>query len=101
MAHVHGMQEDNLTGKVYDKDLFKRLIRYLKPYKWYVIVSFFLLLLITAAELSIPLITRHVVDEYITSNKTLVLFREKSEFEKFAADYPKLSSEPYSFQDTN
>jgi ATP-binding cassette subfamily B protein/subfamily B ATP-binding cassette protein MsbA len=97
----NGMFEDNIAGKVYDRDLFKRLIRYLNPYKKYVILSFLLLLLITAAELALPLITKHVVDEYITSNKSLLVFSQKTEFDEFKKNYPQLSNRAYSQGDSH
>jgi ATP-binding cassette subfamily B protein/subfamily B ATP-binding cassette protein MsbA len=97
----NGLFEDQLAGKVYDKELFKRLIRYLKPYTGYVVFSFFLLLLITAAELSLPLITKHVVDEYIASNKTLLIFHEEIDFLAFKESYPKLSKRIFSYNNFN
>ena len=100
MQHFKGMADDDIQGKVYDKVLFKRLIKYLKPYWKYVFISFVLLLLITVAELSIPYITKFVVDEYIVTNKTLVTFDDPESYKNFQNTYSKIISRKYKYKDS-
>ena len=60
--------QDNINGKVLDKDLMKKLLVYLKPYWLYLTIAFFILMGVAATELAMPALTRYVVDEFITSN---------------------------------
>jgi len=94
--HIEG---DDLQKKVYDKQLLLRLIKYLKPYAFYVIISFILLLTITAAELALPYITKSAVDDVIVSNKNLIIFNSAIEQTDFQKKYPKIKSKPYHFEE--
>ena len=94
--HIEG---DDLQKKVYDKQLLLRLIKYLKPYAFYVIISFILLLTITAAELALPYITKSAVDDVIVSNKNLIIFNAADEQTNFRNKYPKIKSKPYHFEE--
>ena len=94
--HIEG---DDLQKKVYDKQLLLRLIKYLKPYAFYVIISFILLLTITAAELALPYITKSAVDDVIVSNKNLIIFNSVIEQTDFQKKYPKIKSKPYHFEE--
>ena len=59
------MDEDRVIGKIYDRELLGRLLKYGLPY-WYLIV-FAVLMIIVAAGLDIlgPYITKVAVDKYI------------------------------------
>ena len=85
-----GLAEDQIQGKIYDKVLFSRLIKYLKPYKLLVGISFVLLLLITATNLLSPIITQRAVDRVILSNNNLIEFNSLLEAEEFSAEYPRI-----------
>ena len=74
MKPVH--TEDTLRGKVYDKQLIKKLIAYLNPYKFFVIVSIILLVCVTAVELIVPVISMVAVDNHIVSGSKLVSLNE-------------------------
>ena len=50
--------EDELKNKIYDRRLFSNVIHYIKPYLKWVILSFLFLMLISGAEVIIPLIQR-------------------------------------------
>ncbi len=94
-----GLSEDTIQGKSYDKDLFKRIIVYLKPYKLLVIISFILLLFITATNLLAPVITQRAVDEIIVSNKNLIEFDDEYEKNDFIQKYPKIKFTEFKFDD--
>ncbi len=57
--------DEEALGKVYDSRLMKRLIRYAKPYKWFIIISIILLLFITAFELAQPYLIKVAIDDDI------------------------------------
>ncbi len=100
MRNLHkGLSEDTIQGKIYDKDLFKRIIVYLKPYKLLVIISFILLLLITATNLLAPVITQRAVDEIIVSNRNLIEFPDEYEKNDFVQKYPKIKFTEFEFDD--
>ncbi|MFO7896895.1 MAG: ABC transporter ATP-binding protein [Candidatus Cloacimonadales bacterium] len=90
--------EDNVNTKVLDKDLMKKLLVYLKPYWRYLVVSFFILLAVAAAELSMPAITRYAVDEFITANRNVLVFDSQQAATDFAEKYPKLKFRDYQQQ---
>ena len=94
-----GLSEDTIQNKTYDKDLFKRIIIYLKPYKLLVIISFILLLLITATNLLAPVITQRAVDEIIVSNRNLIEFDEEYEKNDFIQKYSKIKFTEFKFDD--
>ncbi len=83
--------QDDIQGKIYDRRLFGKLLRYLKPYKWMVVVSFLILLVITSTELILPLITRTAIDKYITSDHTIAIFEDVDSHEAFIKRYDFLS----------
>ncbi len=94
-----GLSEDTIQSKSYDKDLFKRIIVYLKPYKLLVIISFILLLFITATNLLAPVITQRAVDEIIVSNKNFIEFPDEYEKNDFIQKYSKIKFTEYKFED--
>jgi ATP-binding cassette subfamily B multidrug efflux pump len=92
-----GLAEDQIQGKIYDRVLFSRLIKYLKPYKLLVSISFVLLLLITGTNLLSPVITQRAVDRIILSNNNLIEFINLLETEAFCKEYPKVKFKQYEF----
>jgi ATP-binding cassette, subfamily B, multidrug efflux pump len=95
----HGLAHDEVMGKIYDARLFKKLIRYLKPYLGLVVLSFAILMIATTVELILPLITKTAVDEYIVSSKTMIQFKDKTEWNRFQDKYNKLKLQNYQFED--
>ncbi len=91
------LQKDEIAGKIYDGNLFKKLIKYLKPYKTYVVLSFVFLILISLAELAIPLITKSAVDNNVVSDKFPVQFPSEQVQLDFKNKYPKFTY--YTYQD--
>lgn len=59
------IQEPELGQKIYDRRLARRLVRYLRPYRLAVVASVFLLLLVSAARLVGPYLTKVAIDEAI------------------------------------
>jgi len=67
MAQAQGFfHEDETLGKAYDRTLTRRLIGYLGPYRGLTILSFFLLLLLSASQIAPPIIAKFIVDSAIT-----------------------------------
>jgi ATP-binding cassette, subfamily B, multidrug efflux pump len=62
------MQEEEILGKAYDARLMRRLIKYLKPYRWYVALGIVLSLLVSAMEAVRPYFTKIAVDTNIAQN---------------------------------
>ncbi len=62
------MQDDDILGKAYDTQLMKRLVYYLRPYKWQVAIAIVLALAVSALEAVRPYFTKIAVDVNIASN---------------------------------
>jgi len=61
MSNLH---EEEALGKAYDSRLMRRLLQYLKPYKWHVALALILVAIVTPLELAPPLIFRKAIDSY-------------------------------------
>jgi len=57
--------EDDTIAKSYDRQLLARLLRYLRPYKAAVAVSFLLIVLMAGLDLVGPYITKVAIDQHI------------------------------------
>ncbi|HTC95090.1 MAG TPA: ABC transporter ATP-binding protein [Terriglobales bacterium] len=62
MANIH---EEEALGKAYDSRLMKRLLTYLRPYKWQVAVALVTIVLKATADALGPLLTIVAVDTYL------------------------------------
>lgn len=58
--------DDSVIGQAYDARLMKRLFSFLKPVAPYVALAVFLLFMVTAAELAVPLVIKLAIDDYIS-----------------------------------
>lgn len=56
---------DEIEGKAYDSRLMKRLLGYLRPYRWAVVTAVLLLLSITPLELLGPYLVKVAIDRHI------------------------------------
>lgn len=65
MADAATLHEEEALGKAYDARLMRRLLRYLKPYKWHVAGALLVLLLGSGIAVVGPWITQLVIDEAI------------------------------------
>ena len=64
------MQEEEVLGKAYDSRLMKRLLGYLRPYKWTVIVALVMIILKAAADILGPYLTKVAIDKYLTATSS-------------------------------
>jgi len=61
MSNLH---EEEALGKAYDSRLMRRLLRYMKPYKWRVALALVMVAIVTPLELAPPLIFQKGIDKY-------------------------------------
>ncbi|MCF7912408.1 MAG: ABC transporter ATP-binding protein/permease [Candidatus Cloacimonetes bacterium] len=93
--HNFDYNADDLQGKIYDKDLFKRLVRYLRPYLNYVIISFILLIILASCTWIIPVITKTIVDRYIVSNRNMIEFSSTQQADEIIKEIPRVDFEQF------
>ncbi len=62
------MQEDEVLGKAYDGTLMRRLLKYLKPYRWYVVTGIVLSIAVSAMEAVRPYFIKQAVDVNIKAS---------------------------------
>src|SRR5581483_1672695 len=62
MASIH---EEEVLGKAYDSRLMKRLLGYLRPYKWQVALALGAIVLKAGADVLGPYLTKVAVDRYL------------------------------------
>lgn len=65
--HSHGIYEDEIVGKAYDRKLLLRFAGYLRPYLWLVVAVICILPLTTAAKLAQPLLIKRAIDNHIVT----------------------------------
>jgi ATP-binding cassette subfamily B multidrug efflux pump len=63
MSNIH---EEEKLGKAYDARLMRRLMRYLRPYKWRVVLAMTLVAVVTPLELAPPWLFWRAIDGYFT-----------------------------------
>jgi len=74
MADGSRFHEEEALGKAYDARLMRRLIQYLKPYRWHVAGALVVLLLGSGMAIIGPWVTQRVIDEAIpTGNRGLLI----------------------------
>jgi len=61
MSNVH---EEEALGKAYDARLMRRLMQYLHPYRWRVVLAMALVAVVTPLELAPPRIFQVAIDRY-------------------------------------
>src|SRR5271166_193636 len=62
MSNIH---EEEALGKAYDSRLMKRLLDYMRPYKWRVIFALALVAVVTPLELAPPYLFQQAIDKYL------------------------------------
>lgn len=67
--HFGGIYEDETVGKMYDRRLMRRFIRYVLPYRRLIAVALLLLPLVAAAKLSQPWILKVAIDSHIVKRE--------------------------------
>ncbi len=63
MSNIH---EEEKLGKAYDARLMRRLMQYLRPYKWRVVLALTLVAVVTPLELAPPWLFWKAIDGYFT-----------------------------------
>jgi ATP-binding cassette subfamily B protein len=58
------LHEEEALGKAYDSRLMRRLLRYMKPYRWHVVFALALVAIVTPLELAPPAIFQKAIDGY-------------------------------------
>ena len=61
MSNIH---EEEALGKAYDSRLMRRLLAYMAPYKWWVVLALGLVAIVTPLELAPPLLFQKAIDVY-------------------------------------
>ncbi|HET9838427.1 MAG TPA: ABC transporter ATP-binding protein [Candidatus Angelobacter sp.] len=61
-------QEEEVLGKAYDSRLMKRLLGYLRPYKWQVAVALVSIILKAGADVLGPFLTKTAIDKYLANS---------------------------------
>src|SRR5499425_1350190 len=62
MSNPH---EEEALGKAYDSRLMRRLLQYLKPYRWRVVLALALVAVVTPLELAPPKLFQLAIDRYL------------------------------------
>jgi ATP-binding cassette, subfamily B, multidrug efflux pump len=65
--------EEEALGKAYDSRLMRRLLAYMRPYKWRVILALSLTLAVTPLELAPPYMFKVAIDRYLTPAASQVI----------------------------
>ncbi|MBV9572705.1 MAG: ABC transporter ATP-binding protein [Acidobacteriales bacterium] len=58
-------QEEEVLGKAYDSRLMKRLLVYIRPYKWQTCIALVAIFIRSAADVVGPYLTHLVIDKYL------------------------------------
>jgi ATP-binding cassette, subfamily B, multidrug efflux pump len=64
-------QEEEILGKAYDSRLMARLLKYLRPYRWQVVIALVSILLKSFADVLGPYLTKVAIDRYLAPAKGL------------------------------
>ncbi len=65
MASIH---EEEVLGKAYDSRLMKRLLTYLRPYQWQVVIALIAIVLKAGADVLGPYLTKVAIDKYLANH---------------------------------
>src|ERR1700685_4435754 len=61
-------QEEEVLGKAYDGRLMRRLLTYLRPYKWHVVVALGAIILKSGLDVLGPYLTKIALDKYLAKS---------------------------------
>src|SRR5208282_5119249 len=61
-------QEEEVLGKAYDGRLMRRLLTYLLPYKWHVVVALAAIILKSGLDVLGPFLTKIAIDKYLAKS---------------------------------
>jgi ATP-binding cassette subfamily B protein len=60
--------EEEVLGKAYDGRLMRRLLTYLRPYKWHVVVALAAIILKSGLDVLGPFLTKIAIDKYLAKS---------------------------------
>jgi ATP-binding cassette subfamily B protein len=61
-------QEEEVLGKAYDGRLMRRLLTYLRPYRWHVVVALAAIILKSGLDVLGPFLTKIAIDKYLAES---------------------------------
>jgi ATP-binding cassette, subfamily B, multidrug efflux pump len=61
MSNLH---EEEALGKAYDSRLMRRLLQYMLPYRWWVVLALGLVAVVTPLELAPPILFKNAIDRF-------------------------------------
>src|ERR1700690_1840010 len=61
-------QEEEILGKAYDGRLMRRLLTYLRPYTWHVVVALAAIILKSGLDVLGPFLTKIAIDKYLAKS---------------------------------
>jgi ATP-binding cassette subfamily B multidrug efflux pump len=64
-------QEEEVLGKAYDSRLMRRLLAYLRPYRWQVAIALVSIVLKSFCDVLGPYLVKVAIDRYLTPSKTV------------------------------
>jgi len=68
------LQEEQTLGKAYDSRLMRRLLKYAKPYRTWIFLCIFLLLIVALIDLATPYVIKVAIDDHIlTADRAYVV----------------------------
>ena len=70
---MSNIQEEEAIGKAYDSQLMKRLLEYMRPYKWRVVFAMALVSVVTPLELAPPALFWKAIDKYLVPGTTGII----------------------------
>jgi len=65
------LHEEEVLGKAYDSRLMKRLVQYLRPYRWQTTIALVSIILKAGADVLGPYLTHVVIDRYLAPVKSV------------------------------
>src|ERR1700757_4896878 len=75
---MSNIQEEEALGKAYDSRLMKRLLQYMRPYRWRVVFALALVMVVTPLELAPPILFQKAIDNYLVPGMNGILALEKA-----------------------
>jgi ATP-binding cassette, subfamily B, multidrug efflux pump len=74
MSNIH---EEEALGKAYDGRLLRRLMTYMRPYRWRVVLALALVAVVTPLELAPPMLFQKAIDRYfVPASKAAISLRQ-------------------------
>jgi ATP-binding cassette subfamily B multidrug efflux pump len=78
----HYPEEEKKNGRLYNRDVFNLIFRYLLAYKKYLFTALLLVLFITGANLAVPFLFKTIIDRFVFKQGKVLDTRSLSGLEK-------------------